>query len=506
MAGALNSFCCLCEWEGVVVASYSDPIVINDRIEMLVDSEMVYETFNTYLRMNQPEKKEIILRMDKPWEGIGSGIYSTVFKDHEGKFRMYYRGTAMSDDNQLGNIDKSEEQYTCLAVSDDGISWSKPELSLTDFRGSKKNNIIFSGRMAHNFSPFLDKKAKIPAEKLYKAVAGYAPEGLMAFESPDGLQWKLLKKTPIISKGAFDSHNLCFYDTNYAKYRCYSRYFAIPGTETQVIDFDDICIGVRAVQSNTSPDMLHWSESQVNTYEDGVPLEHFYTNATVMCPGAEHFYLSFPMRFMPERYKVEGHPHVGISDSVFMSSRNGVHFNRPFLDSWIRPDLDYRNWTQRNYITAWGILETSPEEFSLYVGEHYRWDDAFVRRYAVRKHGFASMYAPFEGGMFVTQPLRFTGDSLFLNYSTAAPGSIRVGIVADEKGWPAIKYSTEECDIIYGNELSHRVTWEGSGDVSRFSGKSVRLKFEMKAADLFAFRFGYRDNIKKSDKVESSSK
>lgn len=468
-----------------------DPVLINDRVEMLVDDYLVYERFNTELRLHRPEKKEIVLKMDKPWEGIGSGIYSSIFRDHEGMYRMYYRGTAHSVDMGTNSTDMSEQQFTCLALSEDGINWTKPELGIIDFNGSKDNNIIFSGRMAHNFSPFLDTSPETSEQALYKAVAGHAPQGLMAYCSPDGLHWKPLKKTPVITKGAFDSHNLCYFDVNQMQYRCYSRYFAIPGTDRQVNDFAGLCVGVRAIQSNTSKDMVNWTEPIVNTYDEGVPLEQFYTNATVMCPGAEHIYLSFPMRFMAERFKIEEHPHVGISDAVFMSSRDGVHFSRNFLDSWIRPDLDRRNWSQRNYITAWGILETNLEEFSLYVGEHYEWDDAYVRRFSVRKHGFASMYAPYNGGMFVTRPLIFKGDSLFLNYSTAAPGYIRVGIVADETGWPAKKFSTEECDIIYGNELSHQVTWKNNGNLSSFEGKSVRLKFEMKAADLFSFKFGY---------------
>ena len=471
-----------------------DPIHIGDRVEMLLDTYLVYEQFNTRLRMHPPEKREIVLRMEKPWEGIGSGIYSCVFRDHEGRYRMYYRGTALSADEDVNTTDGSELQYTCMAVSDDGITWTRPDLGIVEFNQKKDNNIIFSGRMAHNFSPFPDTNPAAPEAKRYKAVAGHAPEGLMAYCSPDGLNWKPLAKKPVITEGAFDSHNLCFYDVNIGKYRCYSRYFAVPGTERQVNDFLGICVGIRAIQSNTSPDMLAWDKPVVNTYADSVPLEQFYTNATVMCPGAEHIYLSFPMRFMAERFKIDEHPHVGVSDAVFMSSRDGVHFDRLFLDSWIRPDLDRRNWSQRNYITSWGILETSPEEFSLYVGEHYEWDDAYIRRYTVRRHGFVSMYAPYEGGEFVTKPISFKGDSLYLNYSTAAPGSIRVGIIADETGWPAKKFSTEECDIIYGNELDHRVTWKGSGDLSRFSGKSVRLKFEMKAADLFSFRFGkYED-------------
>ena len=84
----------------------------------------------------------------------------------------------------------------------------------------------------------------------------------------------------------------------------------------------------------------------------------------------------------------------------------------------------------------------------------------------------------------------FEGDRLHLNYATSAVGWIRVGIVGDATGWPACGYSAEECDVIYGNELDAVVSWRGDSDLSRFRGKPVRLKFEMKDADLYALRFG----------------
>ena len=52
------------------------------------------------------------------------------------------------------------------------------------------------------------------------------------------------------------------------------------------------------------------------------------------------------------------------------------------------------------------ILETSPEEFSLYGDEHYQWDDAHVRRYTIRRHGLGSMHADVRGGRFLRRNLR----------------------------------------------------------------------------------------------------
>ena len=84
-------------------------------------------------------------------------------------------------------------------------------------------------------------------------------------------------------------------------------------------------------------------------------------------------------------------------------------------------------------------------------------------------------------------------------------GSIRVE-VQDGNGRPVPGYRLEECDEIFGDELDRVVSWRrGHADVvtedrrelpykpsdlgHALSGRAIRLRFVMKAADLFAFRF-----------------
>lgn len=458
-----------------------EPIVIGSRTELFVDTYIIERMERTRHKLNPPERKEIILRMEKPWEGLGSGVYATVFK-HEDKYRMYYRGTFDI------SSDRAEGQACCYAESDDGIHWERPNLGIHAFEGSSDNNIVMMGAIAHNFSPFVDARPDCPPAEKYKAVAGYAEEGLFGFTSPDGLHFKPFQDEPLMNKGTFDSHNLVFWDPNKQCYMCYSRYFFNSDSAHNNPD-EGLFVGVRAIQSATSVDFSNWTDAQPNRYDLNAPLEHFYTNATFPCPGAEHIYLSFPMRFMPERHKVQEHEKVGVSDNVMMSSRDGVKWDRPFLEAWMRPGLDRRNWTQRSLMPAWGIVETSPEEFSLYINEHQQWDDCYIRRVTVPRHRFASVHGEYTGGIVTTKQLIFTGDALYLNYATSAAGSIRVGII-DETGWPAARFSMEDCDVIYGDELSCIVTWRGSSDVSKFEGKPIQLKIELKDADIYALRFG----------------
>ncbi len=455
--------------------SYINNEVINigSRVEMFIDKYIIAKMDNTTLKLNTPVKKEIVMQFDKPWEGA-TGAYFTVLKD-DGLIKLYYRG-------DCPDIDTNPQQITCYAVSTDGINFTRPALNLYDYFGLD-NNIIWKGIESHNLTPFKDDRPCVLLEHKYKAVGGATPPGksngqLYALSSNDGVVWKRLMESPILEKGTFDSQNVVFWDTNIKKYRCYSRYFDKGGFS-----------GVRAIQSCTSDNFINWSDMVENSYEEDVPKEQFYTNATVLCPGAEHIYLSFPKRFVPERKKIIEHPVEGVSDAVIMTSRDGVNWDRTFMEAWCRPGCDYKNWTDRSNMPALGIVETSPTEFSMYISEHFRHDDNRLRRLAIRKHGFASVNAGYKAGMFTTKPVIFSGNKLSLNYSTSAAGHIRVGM-KDISGKPIQGFTLEDMNPLYGDSVYENVYWNGGKDLSKISGCPVMLDFEMKDADIYSLHFG----------------
>jgi len=172
-----------------------------------------------------------------------------------------------------------------------------------------------------------------------------------------------------------------------------------------------------------------------------------------------------------------------------MSSRDGLHWDRPFLEAWVRPDLDQHNWTQRSNMTARGIVQTSPEEFSMYITEHYQWPDHRLRRLSIRPHGFASAHADASGGEFTTRPLTFTGRHLLLNYATSAAGSIQVEI-EDADGHPLPGFALDDMKPLFGNELDAPIAWKRGSDLSPLIGRSIRFRFVLKDADLYALRTG----------------
>ena len=125
---------------------------------------------------------------------------------------------------------------------------------------------------------------------------------------------------------------------------------------------------------------------------------------------------------------------------------------------------------------------------SLWVNRHYGTPSFHIRRYRLRTDGFVSVRAPYSGGEMLTKPFRFQGKRLEINYSTSAAGLICVGI-QDSAGKPISGFSVEECSEIIGDEIKRVVSWQGGSDLGALAGKTVRLRFSLKDADLYSLRF-----------------
>ena len=434
---------------------------LGNKLELFVDSQRIERLEGVKLTLHSPREAETAIKFDEAWEGVGSA-YVTVLKDGD-KFRMYYRGATLN-----------KPEVTCLAESPDGITWTKPKLGLFEWEGSKENNIVWMGSGTHNFTPFLDTLPGVPAYQRYKAIAGNGKgqaKGKDSYISADGVQWRLLSDKPGITNGAFDSQNLAYWDSNRQKYVCYFRVF----TDR-----------IRDIAVSTSDDFLTWSDTKL--IEMPRPHEHFYTNATVNYFRAPHYYLAFPKRFIPNRKSLPDHTVTGISDAVLLTSRDGLHFDRQFKSALIRPGLDIDNWGDRSQMPAWGLHQTSPTEMSLYYSRHYRVSTAHMVRGVFRLDGIASAQADYEGGEVLTKPLKFTGKQLVLNFSTSAAGSVRVE-VQDLEGRPLPGYSLDESPELYGDSISQPYTWSKNLTAAPLAGKPVRLRFVLKDADLYSYRF-----------------
>lgn len=432
-------------------------VELGSRRELFVEEYLIDGLSGAIRRqMHHPQRQNAVLAPDQPWEGVTSA-YLTVFPDGD-KVRMYYRGS-----------DEKSHQVTCYAESlDGGITFTRPNLGLFEFGGSKENNIVWDGEGDHNFSPFLDSNPACPADQKYKAVGGGK---LYAFGSPDGIHWRKLAEEPVLTKGAFDSHNLAFWDPVAEEYVCYFRTFRD---------------GIRAIDRATSPDFLHWSEAVTLDYGDAPP-EHLYTNNILPYPRAPQIHLGLPARFVPQRQKVESHPNPGVSDAVVMASHDGVHFER-WRDGFLLPGPDPKSWTDRTNYPAWGLIQSSPTEYSLYWTEHYRHPSFVFRRGTIRLDGFVSLHGDAGGGQMLTRPFTFTGARLLINYRTSAAGTARFEL-CDEAGLPLPGFELARCAPMFGDVIEEQVVWSDSPDLAALAGRAVRLRVNLQDADLYSLRF-----------------
>lgn len=448
-------------------------IDLGGRRELFVDDFLIDRAEGVQLRLARPAARDVAIVHDAPWEG-NICYYHTVLRDDR-LYRMYYRG-AHYDEAE----DRVSHQVVCCAESRDGIHWDKPDLGLVAFKGSTHNNIVWDGWGAHNFAPLRDPNPAAAPEARYKALGSHG-EALFAFASADGLRWRRLGDEPVITQGKFDSQNLAFWDAGRGLYVEYHRdFFAHEGER------------IRGITTGTSTDFVHWTDPVWLDFGQA-PVEHLYVNQVQPYPRAPHLYVGFAKRFLARRI-VHGHKYPGVSDVVFMTSRDGVAFRR-WGEALIRPGPQPERWMNRNNFVACGVVTTASQhpgtadELCLYSIEgYYRGPACRMRRYTLRLDGYVSAQAPLAGGELVTKPFTFAGARLTLNCATSAAGTVRVEL-QDGDGRALAGYGLADCDEIFGDDVARAVAWGGRADVSPLAGRTVRLRVFLADADLYALQF-----------------
>ncbi|MCP4643804.1 MAG: hypothetical protein GY851_25390, partial [bacterium] len=320
---------------------------------------------------------------------------------------------------------------------------------------------------------------------------------LHGYVSPDAIHWTELPE-PVLtnSVGAFDSQNLVFWDTVRNEYRAYFRTFRG---------------NVRTITTAVSKDFKTWTDVQDIVYNDDATMA-FYTNVIKPYYRAPHLFIGFParycdrgwsesMRALPMREHREGRAKFSqrygttVTDSVMITSRDTLHFNR-WGEAFIRPGLRTAdNWVYGDNYIAWHAvvtksdIENAPDELSFYSTEGY-WTDTYskLRRYTMRIDGFVSVNAPFKGGELVTKPIVFTGKHLVLNFATSAAGVMYLEL-QDADGKPIPGYTMEDALPIFGDDLARVIPWKDGKDLSALAGKPVRLRFRMSDADVYSMQF-----------------
>jgi hypothetical protein len=240
------------------------------------------------------------------------------------------------------------------------------------------------------------------------------------------------------------------------------------------------------------------------------PHSDIYYSAATIYPWAADVQLMFTSQF--RHFDPKRHPFIqpptpdrwedfGMLEVQLAVSRDGVRWERPSREPYFPTGLA-DEWDRWYAVMAPGIVRRGNYLYQYYNSSGRLHDSAVLRQeYAdsvkqlggvgivrQRLDGFVSADADFKGGTLRTPPITFNGNNLRLNIDTGSMGTAFVEI-QDEAGQPIPGFTLADCEEIGGNFIDQRVYWKGKSDVSSLAGKTVRLRFNLKRAKLFAFQF-----------------
>lgn len=87
-------------------------------------------TDGAILHVCPPLDRQIVLKAERPWESRFIAFYTTILKIGR-EYRLYY---TCRDTTGFGSL--------CLAVSQDGVHFQRPDLGLREYHGSRHNNML----------------------------------------------------------------------------------------------------------------------------------------------------------------------------------------------------------------------------------------------------------------------------------------------------------------------------------------------------------------------------
>jgi hypothetical protein len=392
-------------------------------------------------------------------------------------------------------------------MSSDGINWEIPSVGLHAFNGSTDNSIIWTNwgnRLGEGWSGsmefVLNGNPNASAQERFIALAagkGGEKDGVWGdacyatFVSPDGVNFTIRKANCfVITK--VDANGGIIWDSNIGQYATYTRIWYNPITGER--GGSSIPGAFRWVERRLSTDLVNFSAPVLMSYRDAfgntAPAEHYYYLTVEQYFRAPHLYITQAARYMATRRAVPAWWDDGGNDVEFITSRDGLVWDRTFMEAFIRPGTDRLNWTSRAVYPVKGVVQTGTNELSVYWLERLDHGDLAprIRRGTLRLDGFASVRAEAAGGEMITKPITFTGSRLVLNHVTAATGSVRVEI-QDASGTPIPGYALADCTARTGDKMEETMSWTGGSDLSALAGTTIRLRFVLQDSDVYTMRF-----------------
>ena len=425
-----------------------------------------------------------LLVANRPWEGtsaiIGPYVYGTVFREGT-RLRMWYQ--VLYQGNHVG-----------YAESEDGVTWTKPDLQVISHGEWKKNNLVVSafsreasgGGNCHNPSVI-----RCPNDsETNRRYALYGFDGQVGHArvaySADGLRWQYPDSSQ--PKPLFKSSDVVnfFYDPYQARYFCTWKTRNRRG---------------RAVGIAVSRDGVHWDkpiDAPVFVADDHDPdATQIYGMPVFPYQG---LYIGLPWIYRARYFRYGEYSvdklHEAQSDSPrTMETQMAWSWD---LVNWSRPPLrgqfiargNEQAWDRGMIVTARAPVIVGDKLYFYYGGTDKVHDEKRVRAAiglaTLRLDGFCSMRCTGSSvGWLITRREPFQEPVVTINAKTAIGGSISAEIL-DRQNRVVPGFSRDECLAFSGDSTSHRLRWK-TGSFQPKIHPDYKIRFWLHDAELFSY-------------------
>lgn len=491
---------------GLAPAAVERPLAIGSRKQLFLDRRLIADARGVELSFNPPQHfPSNLLPAERPWERGRLGAYASVLED-DGRYRMYYNSFDA----------RYESEYLCVALSDDGVRWTRPRVGTIEHEGARDNNIVGVGVRGRVFIDPFDAPAR--RYKLLTRIDAEDPrwpltkgsrrlDATYLLTSADGFSWERVEEPVLQFHTAAVSD--VFFDDLAGRWAVYMR-GSLPDTGSAAyarieVPRDGLARpfpvlpGTRAAERGRAVDLRGEAPFVFQTDANDSVGAHVYTLYAHRYGWADAAYVAFPSIWYSRRPSLGGLSDPTASDGMemqFAFSHDGIAWRRPFRRSIVPAWLEAGpNGVDQVY--CGGMVRHRDEVvvyYSRVAGRHLL-DDwkplgrlASIGRVVFRLDGFVSADATEAGGELTTPVLDFEGRRLELNAWTGAGGWIEVALL-DEKRQPLPEFGPRQAIRLAGNSVRHVAAWKRGSDVGALAGRPVRVRIALRDAKLFALQF-----------------
>lgn len=452
--------------------------------QLFVDDFLIEQTTLTRtFHRPTPHKASPVLRPETDWEREGPAPMAMPFSDgvwydpRDKLFKLFYMG--------------GYSRNVCLATSDDGLTWIRPNLGVRP-----GTNVVHAGPR-DSATVWLDHDDPDPSRRFKLWRCHSAPRkdgagkdvkgfGLTLHFSADGVHWS----EPALRTGSTGDRTTVFYNPFRKRWAYSVRHGWGQPRKRRYWETADLLNGP---QWKELVDVPWWLAADARDLprDDYKIAPQLYN---VDCVAYESVMLGLFAIWKGDPGTTPGRPKVNELWPAF--SRDGFYFDRPADRSapFIGVSETRGDWNWGNVQSAGGCCLVVGDELWFYHsgragapgGKGSKDGGGSTGLSILRRDGFTSMDAADAAGTLTTRPVRFTGQHLFVNL--AAPhGELTAEVLGDD-GRPLPGLGAADCvppkDV---DKTRIAVTWKNPDALAAAANKPVRLRFTLRAASLYAF-------------------